>query len=158
MQLPFAEQFLPREAECPDFINADLIARGLSPFAPERVAIQAGKIMLSQMARKVNRRESFAIETTLSGQNYARHILLWKRAGYHVKLIFLSLSSADLAVARVKARVAQGGHHGPEDVIRRRFDAGLRHFQTVYRDFIDSWVLYDNSGRAPVLLAAGDNS
>ena len=104
----FAEQFLPHEAECPDFINADLIARGLSPFAPERVALQAGKVMLGQMARKVYRRESFAFETTLSGRNYARHIRRWKRAGNHVKLIFLSLPSADLAVAREKARVAQG--------------------------------------------------
>jgi predicted ABC-type ATPase len=153
----FAEQFLPREAGCPDFINADLIARGLSPFAPERAAIQAGKVMLGQMARKVRRQESFAIETTLSGRNYVRHIRQWKRAGYHVKLIFLSLPSADLGVARVKARVAQGGHPVPEDVVRRRFDAGLRHFQTVYRDLVDNWVLYDNSGRAPRLLAAGDN-
>lgn len=153
----FAEQFLPREAGCPDFINADLIARGLSPFAPERAAIQAGKVMLSQMAQKVLRQESFAIETTLSGRNYTRHIQRWKRMGYHVKLIFLSLPSQDLAVARVKARVAQGGHHVPEDVVRRRFDAGLRHFETVYRDLVDSWALYDNSGRTPKLLAAGDN-
>lgn len=119
----FAEQFLLGEAGCPDFINADLIARGLSPFAPERAAIQAGKIMLEQMALKVHGGESFAIETTLSGGNYARHILRWKSAGYHVKLIFLSLPSADLAVARVKMRVAQGGHDVPEDVVRRRFDA-----------------------------------
>lgn len=154
----FAEQFLPYEAECPDFINADLIARGLSPFAPERVALQAGKIMLGQMARKVQRRESFAFETTLSGKNYAQHIRRWKRAGYYVKLIFLSLPSADLAVARVKGRVAQGGHHVPEDVVRRRFDAGLRHFEIVYRELVDSWALYDNSGHAPKLLDAGENS
>ena len=153
----FAEQFLPREAECPDFINADLIARGLSPFAPERVALQAGKIMLGQMARKVHRGESFAFETTLSGRNYVRHIRQWKHAGYYVKLIFLSLPSADLAVARVKARVAQGGHNVPEAVVRRRFDAGLRHFESVYRELVDSWALYDNSGRAPRLLSAGDN-
>jgi predicted ABC-type ATPase len=153
----FAEQFLLGEAGCPDFINADLIARGLSPFAPERAAIQAGKIMLEQMAQKVRRRESFAIETTLSGRNYIRHIPRWKRAGYHVKLIFLSLPSADFAVARVKARVAQGGHDVPEVVVRRRFDAGLRHFETVYRGLVDSWALYDNSGHAPRLLVEGDN-
>jgi predicted ABC-type ATPase len=153
----FAEQFLPHDAGCPDFVNADLIARGLSPFAPERMALQAGKIMLGQMARKVHRRESFAFETTLSGRNYARHIRRWKHAGYHVKLIFLSLPSADLAVGRVKARVAQGGHDVPEDVVRRRFDAGLRNFETVYRDLVDSWVLYDNSGSTPKLLAEGDN-
>lgn len=153
----FAEQFLPREAGCPDFINADLIARGLLPFAPERVAIQAGKIMLGQMARRVRRGESFAFETTLSGRNYVRHIPRWKSVGYHVKLIFLSLPSADVAVARVKARVKQGGHNVPEAVIRRRFDAGLRLFETIYRDLVDSWVLYDNSGLAPRRLAAGEN-
>jgi len=153
----FAEQFLPREAGCPDFINADLIARGLSPFGPDRAALQAGKIMLGQMAQRVHRGESFAFETTLSGRNYVRHILRWKQAGYHVKLIFLGLPSADLAVARVKARVAQGGHDVPEAVVRRRFDAGLRNLDGVYRKLVDSWVLYDNSGRAPKLLAAGDN-
>ena len=153
----FAEQFLLQEAGCPDFINADLIARGLSPFAPERVAIQAGKTMLGQIARKVSRGESFAFETTLSGQNYARHIPKWRRAGYHVKLVFLSLPSAELAVNRVRARVAQGGHPVPEDVIRRRFDAGLRNFEGVYRDLVDSWAIYDNSGGTPRLLARGDN-
>ena len=151
----FAEQFLPREAVCPDFINADLIARGLSPFAPERAALQAGKVMLAQMAQKVHRGESFAFETTLSGRNYVRHIREWKRAGYHVTLIFLSLPSADVAVARVKSRVRQGGHNVPEEVIRRRFDAGLRLFVSTYRDLVDSWVLYDNSGPAPRRLAAG---
>ena len=153
----FAEQFLPREAECPDFINADLIARGLSPFAPERAALQAGKVMLGQMAQKVRHGESFAFETTLSGRNYARYIVRWKQAGYYVTLVFLSLPSADVAVARVKARVAQGGHNVPETVVHRRFDAGLRHFETVYRQLVDSWVIYDNSGRAPRLVAAGGN-
>jgi predicted ABC-type ATPase len=113
--------------------------------------------MLGQMAQKVRHGESFAFETTLSGRNYARHIVRWKQAGYHVKLIFLSLPSADVAVARVKARVSQGGHNVPETVVRRRFDAGLRHFETVYRQLVDSWVIYDNSGRAPRLVAAGDN-
>ena len=154
----FAEQFLPFEAGCPDFINADLIARGLSPFAPERVALQAGKIMLNQMALRVRRGESFAFETTLSGRNYARHIRQWRHLGYHVKLVFLSLPSANLAVDRVKARAAQGGHLVPEEVVRRRFDAGLRNFETVYRGLVDSWAIYDNSGRAPRLQAAGDNT
>ena len=153
----FAQQFLPREAGCTDFINADLIARGLSPFDPDRASIQAGRIMLGQMAQRVKRQQSFAFETTLSGRNYIRHIPRWKQAGYHVKLIFLSLPSADLAVARVKARAAQGGHNVPESVVRRRFDAGLRNFNGVYRKLVDSWALYDNSGRVPRHLATGDN-
>ena len=81
----------------------------------------------------------------------------WRKAGYHVKLIFLSLPSVDLAVARVLARVAQGGHDLPEQVIRRRFDAGLRNFEDLYRGLVDSWALYDNSGPVPQLIASGDN-
>ncbi len=153
----FAREFLPREAGCPVFINADLIARGLSPFAPEKVALQAGKLMLGEIVRKVSRGESFAFETTLSGMNYARWIPRWRKAGYHLKLVFLSLPAAELAVARVKSRVAQGGHDVSEEVIRRRFDAGRRNFEAVYRGLVDSWILYDNSGSVPVLLVAGDN-
>jgi len=153
----FAAEFLPGEAACPDFINADLIARGLSPFAPESAAIAAGKIMLQQMAGKVRAGGSFAFETTLSGLNYARHIPRWRRAGYHVKLVFLSLPSVELALARVRARVAQGGHAVPEAVVRRRFDAGLRNFRDIYSRLVDSWALYDNSGRTPRLIDTGDN-
>lgn len=153
----FAEQFLPHEAGCPDFINADLIARGLSPFAPAKAALQAGRIMLAQISQKSERGESFAFESTLSGLNYARHIPRWRKAGYHVKLIFLSLPSADLALARVGARVAQGGHDVAEAVVRRRFGAGMRNFQNVYRKLVNSWALYDNSGQTPRLIASGDN-
>lgn len=153
----FAHEFLPHEAGLPEFINADLIARGLSPFAPERAALQAGKLMLAEIARRVGAGESFAFETTLSGLNYARHIPRWREAGYHVKLVFLSLPTVELSLARVKARVAQGGHSVSEEVVRRRFDAGRRNFDQVYRILVSSWVLYDNSGAAPVLIAAGDN-
>ena len=114
----FAREFLPREAGCPDFINVDLIAAGLSPFDPDRVA---------------------------------------PRAGYHVKLIFLRLPTADLAVRRVSARVAQGGHDVSEDVIRRRFDAGLRNFQNLYQRLVNTWIIYDNSGPAPIPTATGGN-
>jgi predicted ABC-type ATPase len=151
----FATEFLPHDAECPDFINADLIARGLSPFAPEKAALQAGKIMLSEIARRVSRGESFAFETTLSGLNYARHIPRWRRAGYQVKLIFLSLPTADLAIERVGGRIAQGGHSVADDVVRRRFDAGLRNFENVYRELVDSWILYDNLGETPKVIAIG---
>jgi predicted ABC-type ATPase len=153
----FAEEFLPHEAGCPDFINADLIARGLSPFAPEKAALQAGKIMLTQIAERARRKESFAFETTLSGLNYAKKIPQWRRAGYHVKLLFLSLPSADIAVARVAARVRQGGHNVPEAVIRRRFDAGMRNFEAVYRGLVNSWVVYDSSDTPPRVIQAGEN-
>jgi predicted ABC-type ATPase len=153
----FAVEFLPREAGCPDFINVDLIAAGLSPFAPEKAALRAAKLMLEEMHRLVRKGESFAFETTLSGHNYARLIPRWRAAGYHVKLIFLSLPSADLAVARVATRVAQGGHPVPEDVVRRRFESGLRNFHAIYRPLVNSWMLYDNSGPTPLLIAGGDN-
>ena len=154
----FALEFLPREADCPDFINVDLIAAGLSPFDPDRAAIRAGRLMLEEIKRRVRQGDSFAFETTLSGRIYVRMIPRWRAAGYHIKLIFLSLPTADLAVARVAARVAQGGHHVPELVIRRRFDSGLRNFNGIYRNLASSWVLYDNSGMIPRLIASGDNS
>ena len=153
----FAREFLPREAGCPDFINVDLIAAGLSPFEPERAAVRAGRLMLQEIHRLVRDGESFAFETTLSGRQYARLIPSWRAAGYHVKLIFLSLPTVELALARVAARVAQGGHDVPQDVVRRRFDRGLRQFREVYQPLVDNWVLYDNSGRTHRLIASGDN-
>ena len=154
----FAREFLPREADCPDFINVDLIAAGLSPFDPNRAALRAGRLMLQEIHRRVNAGESFAFETTLAGRNYARLIPYWRAAGYHVKLIFLCLPTADLAVARVAARAAQGGYNVPEDVIRRRFDAGLRNLEGLYRRLVNTWVVYENSGPTPIPIAAGDNS
>ena len=154
----FAREFLPQEAECPDFINVDLIAAGLSPFNPDRAAMLAGRLVLTEIKRRVFAGESFAFETTLSGRNYARLIPRWRAAGYHVKLIFLSLPTADLAVARVAGRRAQGGHDVFEEVIRRRFDAGLQNLEGIYRELVDSWVLYDNSGTTPRLIASGDRT
>ncbi len=110
-----------------------------------------------EIHRRVRAGESFAFETTLSGRSYTRLIPRWRSAGYHVKLIFLSLPSADLAVARISARVAQGGHDVPGQVIRRRFVAGLRNFEDAYRGLVNSWVLYDNSEPTPRLIASGDN-
>ncbi len=153
----FAGEFLPNEAGCPEFVNVDLIAAGLSPFAPDAVALRAGRLMVEEIRRRVRAGRSFAFETTLSGIRYARLIPRWRALGYHVKLIYLSLSSADLAVARVAARVSQGGHDVPEEVIRRRFDRGLRDFEHAYKPLVDSWVLYDNSGPTLRPLAAGDN-
>ncbi|TSA06829.1 MAG: Zeta toxin family protein [Comamonadaceae bacterium] len=148
----FAREFLPHEAGCPVFVNADLIAAGLSPFAPERAAIQAGRLMLDAIAQHVARLESFAFETTLSGRAYARQIPQWRQLGYRVELFFLSLTSADIAVQRVAERVRQGGHDIPEATIRRRFDAGKQLFFDVYRTLVDQWVLYDNSGDEPLLM------
>ena len=136
---------------------ADLIAQGLSPFAPEHAAIASGRIMLRMIREKVRRRESFAFETTLSGRNYARHIPRWRKLGYHVKLIFLSLPSVGMALARIQDRVAQGGHDIEPQVVRRRFSAGLRNLRSIYSKVVNSWILYDNSGTTLRLIAEGEN-
>lgn len=154
----FARSFLPEEAQCPRFINADLIAAGLAPFAPESAAIKAGRLMLEEIAESARRGESFAFETTLSGLTYLAHIKSWRATGYHVSLFFLALPDADAAVARVAERVRQGGHHIPEDVIRRRFVSGLRNFEEAYKPAVDAWAKYDNVGESPVLLEWGENS
>ncbi len=152
----FAREFLPQEAGCPIFVNADLIAAGLSPFAPERAAIQAGRLTLAAIAQHVTQRESFAFETTLSGPAYAQQIPKWRQLGYRVELFFLSLPSAEMALQRVAERVRQGGHDIPEATIRRRFDAGKRMFFDVYRPLVDQWVLYDNAGDEPLLMDWSD--
>lgn len=154
----FAREFLPNEADCVHFVNADLIAAGLSPFDPEAAAIQAGRLMLRQIAGHVEKRQNFAFETTLSGLAYARHISDWQALGYWVELFFLALPSADMAVARVAERVKQGGHNVPDRVIRRRFKTGQCHFDEIYRALVNAWALYDNSGPSPVLLDAGVKS
>lgn len=153
----FARSFLPEEAQCPRFINADLIAAGLSPFAPEAAAIKAGRLMLKEIADCARRGESFAFETTLLGRGYLAHIQRWRAQGYHVSLFFLALPDADVAVARVAERVRQGGHQVPEDVIRRRFDAGLRHFERLYKPAVDAWAKYDSVGESPSLLEWGES-
>src|SRR5215470_4520635 len=135
----FAREYLMNEAHCPDFINVDLIAAGLSPFDPDRAAIQAGRLMLSEIQRRVRKRESFAFETTLSGQVYARMIPEWRNSGYYVKLIFLGLPNSDMAIRRVETRVVQGGHDVSSTIIRRRFEAGLRNFKDVYMHLADKW-------------------
>lgn len=148
----FAQEFLPNEADCPVFVNADLIAAGLSPFAPEAAAIAAGRVMLQELDRHFAAGVSFAFETTLAGKCYLRHIARWRAAGYRTKLIFLSLPSAEAAIARVAQRVLQGGHAIPEDVIHRRFVAGLHNFQRCYAAAVDTWAWYDNAGTEPTLL------
>ena len=153
----FAREFLPAEAGLPTFVNADLIASGLSPFDPGAAAIRAGRTMLAEIDRHAAAGRSFAFETTLAGHTYLRRIDAWRAAGYVVKMIFLSLPSAEEAITRVAIRVRQGGHHVAEDVVRRRFDAGLRNFLTVYRNRVDYWQLLDNSGRPPRLIQEGSN-
>ncbi len=151
----FATEFLPNEADCPIFVNADLIAAGLNPLGAGQVVVQAARLMLRQIEEHTRRGRSFAFETTLSGRSHARRIPRWRARGYKVKLFFLRLPTPELAVARVAQRVSEGGHDVPEAVIRRRFDRGRRNFEEIYRDLVDAWAVYDNSGGAPILVAEG---
>ncbi len=153
----FAREFLPNEADCPVFVNADLIAAGLAPFSPEAAAFRSGRLMLEEINNHVRRQESFALETTLSGLMYARLIPSWQALGYRVKLMYLSLPNPEMAIARVAERVAQGGHLIPEPVIRRRFTAGWHNFNSKYKLLVNAWSLYDNSQRQPVLIEEGVN-
>jgi len=135
----FAAEFLPHEASCPRFINADLIAAGLAPFDIGSAAVRAARLMLTELRRCVAARESFAFETTLSGRSYLHQIRQWQSAGCRVNLIFLRLRSVRLAIARVKARVAQGGHFVPAAIIRRRFHQGWVNFERCYMPLVDHW-------------------
>jgi predicted ABC-type ATPase len=152
----FAREFLPTDADLPNFVNADLIAAGLSPFDPDLAAFKAGRLMLETIADYVKRGESFSFETTLSGLTYAQMIPVWRASGYVVKLIFLSLPDVAIANERVATRVIQGGHNVPEDVIRRRFEHGIKNFER-YKALVDSWQLYDNSDAPVVLINEGQN-
>ena len=151
----FAMEFLPNEADTLTFINADLIAAGLNPLQPESEAMQAGRLMLRMIDDRVRRGESFAFETTLSGRGYARMIREWQEQGYWVKLYFLRLPAPETSIVRVRQRVLEGGHNIPEDVIRRRFHGGWENFNSLYRDLVDEWAVYDNSEGPPVLLEEG---
>ena len=154
----FAREFLPNEAGCPVFVNADLIAAGLAPFAPDSAALQAGRLMLQELERHFAAGQSFAFETTLAGRGYVQHIKVWQAAGYRVKLIYLRLGTAEEALARVAQRVRQGGHTIPEATIRRRFTAGLRNFERLYAPLVDAWALYDNAGATPLLMDWSEKS
>jgi len=151
----FAKQFLPKDAGILHFVNADLIANGLSPLRPELAAVASARLVLGELDRLAKARTNFAFESTLSGKTYAARIKRWKAAGYRIEMIFLHLPSPRLALRRIAARVKQGGHNVPRVDVLRRFGRGWRNFQTVYRPLADAWAVYDNSGGVPRLLERG---
>ncbi len=154
----FAKVLLPDVLQLHDFVNADLIAAGLSPFAPEKESVKAGKLMLKQIDKLVEQGQSFCLETTLSGRGYLPKIAKWQSLGYKVHLFFLSLPDADMAINRVSKRVVQGGHYIPDDVVRRRFVAGLKNFHELYKGKVNTWMFFDNSGERAILLNEGENN
>ena len=151
----FARRYLPEYAGVVHFVNADLVASGLSPLKPEIAAIAAARIVIGEIDRLVAERADFAFETTLSGLTYVQRLRTWRRAGYRIDIVYLKLSSPRLALRRVAARVRQGGHNVPRADVLRRFIRGWENFQRVYRPLADSWAVYDNSGGPPRLLEKG---
>jgi predicted ABC-type ATPase len=147
----FARNFLPKEAQTYQFINADLIAAGLSPFNPDLAAFKAGRIMLSEIEAVSLSGHNFAFETTLSGVNYLTQIKRWQNLGYTVKLWFIKLSTSDLAIERVKSRVKQGGHDIPHATVLRRFKSGLKNLEK-FKLIVDSWVIFDGDVDVPKLI------
>jgi len=149
----FAKEFLPNYAECLEFVNADLIAGGLSPFYPERAAIRAGRLMLEQIRLLASQDRDFGFETTLAGKSYVRFLTNLKAQGYRIHLYFLWIKNVDIAIERIADRVRRGGHSVPEDVVRRRFNRGIPNFFNLYRPLLDFWVIFDNSTENPVMIA-----
>jgi len=150
----FAREFLPREADIVHFVNADLIAGGLSPLRPDLEARRAGRMVLAELNRLAKAQRDFAFESTLSGRTYLQLLRRWKAAGYRIEIVFLSLPSVDIALQRIAARVRQGGHDVPRGDVIRRFDRSWKNFCTLYRPLADTWAVYDNSGDVPQLLEA----
>lgn len=136
---------LPEVLDCREFVNADEIAKGLSPFKPEEVAIEAGRLMLQRIDTLLSRHVSFAIETTLATRSYKNLVERAKASGYHVILLFFWLSSPEMAEMRVAQRVASGGHDIPKDVVHRHYWAGLRNLFEIFVPIVDLWSLYDNN-------------
>jgi predicted ABC-type ATPase len=147
----FARNFLPKDAQTYQFINADLIAAGLSPFNPDLAVFKGGRIMLSEIEAVSLSGHNFAFETTLSGVNYLTQIKRWQNLGYTVKLWFIKLSTSDLAIERVKSRVKQGGHDIPHATILRRFTSGLKNLEK-FKLIVDSWVIFDGDVDIPKLI------
>jgi predicted ABC-type ATPase len=148
----FAREFLPKDAGVIHFVNADLLAAGLSPLQPNLATLNAGRLFLGELDRLARSRQDFAFESTLSGLTYISRLRRWKTAGYRIEIIFLRLASVQLALRRIAARVKQGGHDVPRADVLRRFDRGWNNFEGAYKSLADSWALYDNSEDSPRLL------
>ena len=153
----FAREFLPDYAHCPNFVNADLIAQGLSPFSPRTAAIKSGRLVLEEIRGFARRQTDFGFETTLSGKSYVNLLKALKAQGYKLHLFFLWVPGPDLAVARIKDRVAEGGHNVPVQDVRRRFHRSITNFFTLYEPLLDSWMFFNNAGPVPILIAKRKN-
>lgn len=146
---------LPNLLNCKQFVNADEIAKGLSPFNPESVAIQAGKLMLLRIEDLLDSKETFSIETTLATRSYAKLVRRAQEKGYKVTLLYFWLNSPELAVQRVARRVREGGHNIPTDVIFRRYANGIKNLTNIFMPIVDSWIIVDNGVEPREIVAKG---
>lgn len=153
----FAAEFLPHYAKCPNFVNADLIAQGLSPFKPRAAAFRAGKLVLSRIHDFVRTGADFGFETTLSGKAYVNLFKRLKSAGYRIHIFFLWMPGAGLGLLRIKDRVSGGGHGVPAADVERRFRRSVVNLFRLYKPLADSWIFFDNTGAKPVIIAEGTN-
>ncbi len=151
-----APALLQNAVHIDNFVNADVIAQGLCAFQPEKVAIQAGRVMLNRIHQLAEEQATFAFETTLSSRTSAPWITRLKKEGYQFHLIFLWLKTEELAVSRVQERIKMGGHSVPDATIRRRYHAGLKNLFNLYQPITDSWQLYDNSDSDQLNLIASE--
>lgn len=149
----FAKKFLPDYAVCRNFVNADFIAQGLSPFSPRVFAIKAGRIVLEQINGLAESGVDFGFETTLAGKSYASLLKKLKAKGYRLHLFFLWIPNPQLAIARIKERVLSGGHNIASKDVRRRFTRSMVNLFRIYQPLLDSWMIFNNSGIVPVLIA-----
>lgn len=149
---------LPEILKCKEFVNADEIARGLSPFNPESVAIEAGRLMLQRIEELLDKGETFSIETTLATKSYISLVHRAQAKGYRVSVLFFWLQTPELAVQRVAERVQNGGHNIPEDIVRRRYVAGISNLFRLYMREVDYWDIYDNSENPRRQIACGGNN
>jgi predicted ABC-type ATPase len=148
---------LPEILDCKEFVNADEIARGLSPFQPDQVNFEAARIMLHRMNELLNDGKDFAFETTLSTRSYVSFVRRARQLGYKISLLFFWLDSPNTAKERVKHRVENGGHNIPEDVIERRYKRGLENLTKLYINCVDYWIVFDNT-KEPRVIAEGISS
>jgi len=151
----FAKEFLPKEVKCLRFLNADEIARGLSPLDPSAGAVKAARLLLREIHEAIRRGKTFGLESTISGLTYVRLLREAQAHGYMVKLFYLWLPSADVAVRRVRERVRKGGHDVPALDVRRRYARSLRNLRLHYLQLADEWSIVDNSGTPARLIADG---
>jgi len=149
---------LPEILDCKEFVNADEIAKGISPFQPDKAGIEAGRYLLIRINKLVANGENFAFETTLSTKSYVQFIAKAKRLGYQVTCLFFWLNSEELAISRVKTRIEEGGHAIPEDLIRRRYTRGLKNFFNLFLPKFDNWLLVNNSGPNYEIIADGSST